>query len=345
MKYRPALFQFPLIMLILMMASCNREESYTIHTCRGEILTTELGKTLTHEHILVDFIGADSTGYHRWDRDEVIARVMPFLEEIKAYGYQTLFECTPAYLGRDPWLYKELSTRTGLNIVTNTGYYGAVNNKFLPAHAFTETADQIATRWIEEFNHGIEDSGIKPGFIKIAIDRDSVVSDMHEKLVRAAARTHLQTGLTIASHTGPAAGAYREAEILKSEGVLPEAFIWVHALEADVRDNIALANQGMWISYDKMNDQPRTLELFMEHLHGMKEANLLHKVLLSHDAGWYKPGEEGGGSFRPYTAVENLLIPKMREENFSEEEIHLLLVKNPQQAFGMRVRAMGKSRV
>lgn len=342
MNFKSTLLPLLVVPFILNMTSCDREIRDTINTCQGEIRTGDLGKTLTHEHILVDFIGADSTGYHRWNRDEVIARVSPFLEEIKALGYRTLFECTPAYLGRDPLLYKELSARTGINIITNTGYYGAMNNKFLPAHAFTETADQLAERWINEFTSGIEESGIKPGFIKIAINRDSVVSDIHEKLVRAAARTHLATGLTIASHTGPAAGAYREAEIIKSEGVSLEAFIWVHALEADVQDNIKLANQGMWISYDKMDEQPQTLVLYIDHLHGMKEASLLHKVLLSHDAGWYKPGQEGGGSFRPYTAIETLLIPKMREENFSEEEIHLLLVKNAQQAFGMRVRAIGK---
>ena len=339
MSFKSTLLPLLVVPFILIMTSCSRETRYTINTCQGEIRTDDLGKTLTHEHILVDFIGADSTGYHRWNRDEVIARVSPFLEQIKADGYRTLIECTPAYLGRDPLLYKELSARTGITIITNTGYYGAVNNKFLPAHAFTETADQLAERWINEFTSGIEESGIKPGFIKIAIDRDPVVSDVHEKLVRAAARTHLATGLTIASHTGPAAGAYREAEILKSEGVSPEAFIWVHALEADVKDNISLANQGMWISYDKMDEQPQTLELFMDHLRGMKGANLLNKVLLSHDAGWYKPGQEGGGSFRPYTAIENLLIPKMREENFSGEEIHLLLVENPARAFAIRIRA------
>lgn len=342
MNFRSTFIQFLAVLIIIMIASCSRESSYTIQTCQGEILAGDLGKTLTHEHILVDFIGADSTGYHRWNREDVIARVIPFLEEIKEYGYQSLFECTPAYLGRDPLLYKELSARTGLNIITNTGYYGAVNNRFLPAHAFTETADQLAERWIEEFNHGIEDSGIKPGFIKIAIERDSVVSDMHEKLVRAAARTHLATGLTIASHTGPAAGAYREAEIIRSEGVSLEAFIWVHTLEGDVRDNIALANQGMWISYDKMDDQPHTLDLFMDHLLEMKEANLLHKVLLSHDAGWYKPGQENGGTFRSFTSIETILLPKMKESGFSEKEIHLLLVKNPEKAFGMRVRAIGE---
>jgi phosphotriesterase-related protein len=43
----------------------------TIMTVQGPIDSSELGRTLEHEHILVDFIGAEETGYHRWDRKEV----------------------------------------------------------------------------------------------------------------------------------------------------------------------------------------------------------------------------------------------------------------------------------
>lgn len=41
--------------------------------------------------------------------------------------------------------------------------------------------------------------------------------------------THLRTGLTICSHTGPAVAAFEELEELKRVGVHPSAFVWVHA--------------------------------------------------------------------------------------------------------------------
>ena len=112
-------------------------------TVRGEIAVEEMGISLIHEHILVDWIGADSTGYHRWKRQEVIERALPFLMEAKEKGVKTFFECTPAYLGRDPFVLKELSEKTDINIVTNTGYYGAVNNKFIPEHAFNDSPEDI----------------------------------------------------------------------------------------------------------------------------------------------------------------------------------------------------------
>jgi len=168
-------------------------------TVSGSISPTQMGTTLAHEHILVDFIGADSTGYHRWERDKVVEKVLPFLKEAKELGVKTLIECTPAYLGRDPILLNMLSQKSGLYILTNTGYYGARNNKFIPKHAFKETANQLARRWTKEWEEGIEDTKIRPGFIKISVNPEPELSPMHQKIVRAAARTHLRTGLTIAS--------------------------------------------------------------------------------------------------------------------------------------------------
>jgi phosphotriesterase-related protein len=51
-------------------------------------------------------------------------------------------------------------------VLTTTGYYGAVNEKFVPKHAYSETAQQLADRWISEWNNGIEGTSIKPGSSK-----------------------------------------------------------------------------------------------------------------------------------------------------------------------------------
>ncbi len=109
-----------------------RKEQNIVMTVNGPIDSSELGITLPHEHFLVDFIGADSTGFHRWNKDTVISMVLPILMEAKKMGVNSIFECTPAYLGRDPVLLERLSKASGLNIITNTGYYGAINNKAIP---------------------------------------------------------------------------------------------------------------------------------------------------------------------------------------------------------------------
>lgn len=305
-------------------------------TVNGEILAKQMGKTLQHEHVMVDFIGADSVSSDRYNPEEVYKVVLPYLKEVKELGCQTFIECTPAYLGRDPKLLVRLSEATGLNIITNTGYYGARQNQYLPHYAFKETADQLAGRWINEWLNGIDNTNVRPGFIKIAVDQGEL-TDIHEKLVRAAARTHLKTGLTIASHTGPAIGAFEEIEILKEEGVDPSAFIWVHAqAEENLQYHVKAAKMGAWISFDGLGwEKP---EAYVRLLANMKSQDLLNKVLISHDAGWYHVGEPNGGSFIGFTTLFNKLLPTLKDSGFTDNEINLLLVINPAEAFSVRVK-------
>ena len=224
-------------------------------TVNGPIVSKDLGVSLIHEHFLVDFIGADSTGFNRWNKDTVIQIVLPYLLEAKRNGVVSIFECTPAFLGRDPELLKRLSKESGLNIITNTGYYGAINNKAIPEFAFNENADQISERWIDEYENGIGSTGIKPGFIKIAVPGDSVLSALHRKIVIAAAKTHLRTGLTINSHTGPSETALAEPKLLRNEGVDPSAFIWTHAQAGSPESHVAIAKKGAWISLDNVTEE------------------------------------------------------------------------------------------
>lgn len=328
---------------IIYVTSCSQNLNQgSLVTVKGKIPFDKMGISLIHEHILVDFIGADSTGYNRWEKSKVIERVLPFLIEAKQKGVNTIFECTPAYLGRDPLLLKELSEKTGINIVTNTGYYGANNNKYVPEHAYDETPEDIAKVWIDEFNNGIEGSGIFPGFIKIAVDRKDSLSPIHAKLVKAAALAHKATGLTIVSHTGSDGPAFAQLEVLKTEGVSPEAFVWTHAQEGSFEGYLKAAKIGAWISLDNLNktnsDKPGGIDWHVALLTKLKKENVLHKILISHDAGWYDPGKENGGPYRGHTDIFEYLIPALIENGFSQEDIDLLLIKNPQMAYAVNVR-------
>ena len=60
---------------LLLVSSCRPALEKTIITVQGPIPASEMGTTLVHEHVLVDFAGADSTGYHRWNKDQVVERV------------------------------------------------------------------------------------------------------------------------------------------------------------------------------------------------------------------------------------------------------------------------------
>jgi len=321
---------------------CNQNPGEFIMTVNGPVPASEMGIALTHEHVLVDFIGADSTGYHRWNKQEVADRVGPYLNEIKEFQVNTLVECTPAYLGRDPWLLQLLSEKSGLHIVTNTGYYGAVNNKFLPATFYELSAEELARIWVDEFEHGIEGSGVKPGFIKIGVSGDDSLSKEHLKIITAAALAHQKTGLVIASHTGPDLPAFAQISVLQSHQVDPSAFIWVHAQQGSLEGNVKAARMGSWISLDNVSLDREVGSIYdvawyAERIQQLKEAGVLNRVLLSHDAGWYNPGEENGGAFRGFTGIFTALLPELEERGFSPNEIKQLLEINPRNAFTLRI--------
>lgn len=307
-----------------------------VNTVNGSMPAFAMGTTLIHEHFLVDFIGADKIHSNRWNRDEVVKKVLPYLIEAKKHGVKTILDCTPAFLGRDAELQKELARESGLHILTNTGYYGAMANKYLPQWAFAETHEQIAKRWISEFENGIDSTTVKPGFIKIGVDGQHL-SELHQKLVKAAALTHLGTGLTICSHTGIAVPAFEEIEMLQKMKVQPSAFVWTHAqAERDKTLHIKAAKLGTWISLDGIGWGD--FENYANSIDNLRSAGLLNKVLISHDAGWYKPGEKDGGNFTGYTNIFTELIPLIKKRGFTDSDIHQLLVKNPQEAFAIRVR-------
>lgn len=307
-----------------------------INTVSGKIPVASLGTSLIHEHFLVDFIGADKINETRWNKDEVVKKVLPYLLEVKKLGVDTIFDCTPAFLGRDVLLQKRLAEESGLQIITNTGYYGAVQNKYLPQWAFTENEEQLAKRWISEFENGIDGTSIKPGFIKTSVDAPHL-SSLHQKLIRAAAITHLNTGLTICSHTGPAVAAFEELDILQKMNVHPSAFVWTHAqMEKDKSLHVKAARMGAWVSLDGIGWGE--FENYADSIGKLKTARLLNRVLISHDAGWYKPDEKDGGNFTGFTNIFTQLLPILQKRGFTENDITQLLVKNPAEAFGIRIR-------
>ena len=306
-----------------------------VMTVRGQVNAASLGAVLMHEHVMVDFIGADKVDPNRYNRDEVFRTALPFLQQATQNGVKTLVECTPAWLGRDPELLRRLAVASKLNIITNTGYYGAANDKFVPARAYQESAEQLAERWIKEFRFGIDSTGIKPGIIKIGVD-PGPLSEIDAKLVKAAALTHLQTGLTIGAHTGDGVAAMAQLDLLESLGVDPGAFIWIHAQnEKDPSVHRRAAERGCWVEFDGIH--PNSAARHAEYVTNLAQHNLLGRALVSMDAGWYHVGEPNGGTYRDYNSLFTDFLPLLKKR-LNPRQIQQLLNGNPQQALSLGIR-------
>jgi len=305
-----------------------QQAAATVQTVTGAIPVSELGVTLMHEHIVTDLRDPGARRPEDYNREEAVRVALPHLEELRRAGCRTLVEITPIHIGRDPEALRMLAEKTGLHIVCATGIYGAAKQRFIPDYALRESAEELAQRYAREFREGIGDTGIKTGVIKTGVNAATPLPEIERKLVRAAALAHKQTGLTVASHTGPGAPALEELDILASVGVAPKSLIWVHAQgEKDHEIHRWVAREGAWVEFDGIG--PKSMDWHLECVRFMAEAGLLRRTLVSQDAGWYHPGEPGGGDYRGYTLLFTQFVPKLRASGFSQQEIDQLLVRNP----------------
>ncbi|RZL36084.1 MAG: phosphotriesterase [Rubrivivax sp.] len=336
----------------LAMAGCaptpgaQRDAALRVMTVNGWIPAADLGVTLSHEHLFADLrpYVEQAAKPLTVDFDEAAQVLLPHLQRIASRGCRSLVECTATNLGRHPRLIQRLSQRSGLHMLTVTGGYAAADRRFVPPYLAEQSAGQLAARWTREWTVGIDGTKIRPGLIKIGVD-EGPLEGLELKLLQAALQTHLDTGLTIACHIGSWTEQHREAGrsamqqlgALRQAGVHPSAWIWVHSQhERDLQHHVAVARQGGWISFDDFRVEK--LASYVEMLETMRQQGLLHRVLVSQDAGWYTAGQPRGGTITPYDPLFTSLLPALRAAGFGEADVQTLMVTNPAQAFAVRVR-------
>ncbi len=322
------------INLAALLSSCQSSKDLNyINTVQGRISVSELGISLTHEHIMSNY-GREINETPNYDNIKLFNQVIPYLKNLRSKGVISIFDCTTEYFGRRVDLLKMISDSTDIQIITNTGYYGAADDRYIPAFAYGASAKSISEIWIDEFENGIKGTDIKPGFIKLAFDDGKPPSDIDKKLLEAGILTHLSTGLTLAVHTGKNMEALDlQMQLLRDNDIHPSAWIWTHANK--VKDDIVLfdlAAKGAWISLDGVNES--NIHEYIKKLNLFKHKNLLHKILLSHDGNGFPSGDP----IRGFEAIFDRLIPKMLTNGFTEDDIHQILVRNPKEAFQIRIR-------
>jgi len=298
-------------------------------TVTGPVELERLGFTLPHEHVMSTF-GADPARYPDYPIERLLEQVLPYLARVKALGVNALADCTTSFFGRHPELLKRISLESGVLLLTNTGYYAARKHRYVPAHAFQESAEQIAARWVCEWQDGIDETGVRPGFIKIAVEQEPL-SEMESRLVQAAILTHLQTGLVIQTHTGDYPQAARQImDWMEQKGAPVSGWIWVHAHAVeDTTHLLEAARRGAWISLDGVNAERE--QHILQQLLALRAANFLGQVLLSHDGDSFTVD----GGLRPYEYLMTNFIPMLKREGFSAAEIGEMTVENPARAFSI----------
>jgi phosphotriesterase-related protein len=302
------------------------------HTITGPVSADKLGLVLPHEHIFVDLRGPAAPGYAQADPEDVIRLMKPYLDEAWAAGVTAFVECTPPGVGRNLAVLQRVAEITPVRILTPTGIY---REAYTPMAMRSLTVEQLANIWIRELTEGIEDTPVRAGFIKLAMS-DNGPSDLEIRNLEAAAKASQATGAVIASHTSNGAIMQVELRVLEKAGLSLDRFVWVHA---DAEPNPALhleaASRGAYVEFDAIGARA-DMTVQLNYVLALIEAGYTDRILLSHDAGWYEPGQPEGrpaGGVRGFTSLVENFLPLLHNHGVEESVIRQLTVANPFQAF------------
>jgi len=269
-----------------------------VQTVTGPVPIDELGRCLMHEHLIWGAPGwwGDPKAY---DRETVINKVIAEIETLKPYGVKTIVNASPGDCGRFEDMLREISERTGINIICVAGYYmqefgctGYFSFRMKYGNAPQEAYEML----LHEVTEGIGDSGIRCGLLKIATGKDEITP--YENLfLEAVARVCMETGVKIITHTQDGTMAAEQAKRLICLGVRPQDIMIGHLNEImNIGELISVFEQGVYGGFDRcglqtyLNCPPE--EWQMVAIGAMALAGYSDRIILSHDLSCVRMGRD-----------------------------------------------------
>ena len=330
---------FVLTLAMIASAGAFRPVQPVFHTTAGPLTERQVGNMLAHQHLFVEFGVEDPAAYLDAKRGRVLKVIGPLVAEAKGLGYNVFVDPTMEGVGRRPDIVKYVANRVGMPTMMVTGFYW---DPYLPDWVRTASVDEITDWLLEELNHGVGNTHVRAGWIKLSQSWGGITPD-EMKVLEAACAASRETGATIGSHILYGSTALAVIDALKGFGCDPSRFIWIHApyaafTEVDGMDAImAAAAEGAYISDDFIgsnfwagwltghNENSRHIEL----IQALVDAGYEDQILIGTDTGWYDPGNPAF-VIEPYDQIVTSFLP---EAGFSPRLVYKLMHSNPWHAY------------
>ena len=313
----------------------------TVETVRGPVELSDLGPTLMHEHVFILQPEALQNyghvfGARYWNEEERVTDAVRKLRALRDAGIRTIVDATAPGLGRYVPRIKRVAEAADLNIVVATGVYSFLE---LPNFLGYRSADAIAEIFVREIREGIDDTGIKAAFLKCAVERFGLVGHV-PRILAAVATAANETGAPIMVHTNAAAKTGLLAlEALTNEGVDPRRIVIAHCGDSNDLDYLrAIGETGAILGCDRFGiDHFNPLADRIGTLLALLAEGYGDQIHLGHDAACFLDFFVGDPNFaneKPdYLLVSRAVLPALRANGISDEQIDQLLVENPQRFF------------
>lgn len=317
----------------------------TVNTAAGAIDTAELGVTLMHEHVFVMTSEITDNYPDGWgDGAAREADAVRRLTELKSRGVDTIVDLTVVGLGRYIPRIARIAAATELKIVVATGLY-TYNDLPMYFHYRGPGAplggpEPMTEMFVRDIEHGIADTGIKAAILKCATDEPGVTPGV-ERVLRAVAQAHRQTGAPISTHTHAASRRGLEQQaIFAEEGVdLTRVVIGHSGDTTDIGYLEELIANGSYLGMDRFGvDAYLSTEERVKTVATMCERGHAEKMVLSHDASCYFDAlpEATLPVALPnwhYLHIHDDVIPALKARGVTDEQLTTMLVDNPRTIF------------
>jgi len=322
----------------------------SVMTVTGPVDGAQLGRTLVHEHLVISYYGEQYERTTRWTRQEIVARAIDKMAELKDAGFRTFVDPCPIELGRDPELYAEIAERTGMQIVCTTGFYTEHLGSGLPFYWRARDPEEIAEFYLSELRDGIGTTGIRPGAIKAATGVE--VTPAERRVLIGAALTQRESGVAIITHTEQSTNGDVQQDIFAEHGAdLSRVLIGHQDEQPELAEIRKLAERGTFVGMDRVG-----LEILApdarraDHVAALVREGFRGHVCLSQDhicaltaprASYWVPPERRAAreahkdaidwqvTNRPYTYVYTDFAAMLKERGVTDDDIESIFIDNP----------------
>ncbi|KAK6630704.1 hypothetical protein RUM44_002873 [Polyplax serrata] len=339
----------------------------TIQTVLGKVNPEDVGRTLTHEHMFLDYrkfyvsppsgleehlqgnIRLENVGFVQrypyssmtnleFDTTDMKASMFEEMKLYRKFGGHAIVENTSRGLGGDVGFLEEVSRKTGVHVVSGTGFYLA---SVQPASLLNENVERLCTIMRSDLTSGCsERSQVKCGVIG-EVASHYPIHHFEEKAIKATGMVQEELKCPVTFHPGRDEKApfevmrfYTEAggrankavmshldRTLKTSKLLDFASEYKCFLQHDLFGTEVLTYQ-LGPKFQMPSDAQR-----LDRIKLLIEEGFSDRILMSHDIHTkHRLAAFGGHGY--YHIFLNVL-PKMRTIGISDHLIDQITIKNP----------------
>ncbi|XP_033123441.1 phosphotriesterase-related protein-like [Anneissia japonica] len=341
----------------------------SIQTVLGSISPSEIGRTLTHEHLHVTFVaywrkpndeyrGIIDTPITMKNlkflkhfpysvkanldmRDEADA-VIEELEIFKQNGGTCIVDVTPVDIGRDIQILADYSKKTGVHIVGGTGYYLCTS---MPTKLNTMTEEEIVTEMKSDLTEGADGTNIKCGVIG-EVGCSWPVHPNEQKVLCASGIAQSELGCPVIIHPGisiidPLMAPIDHLRVFQEAGGVARHTVMSHVDRCcpTVETALEFAKHGCYLEYDFFGLENSYYEIkpgMMEYISDAQRINIIKGLVDEGYADQVLISHDVHAKHQllkygghGYSHILENVVPKMLLKGISQDNIDRILIDNP----------------